>query len=296
MREAVFIVNPSADRSRAAGRVAWLRSAVKIVWPGAGIRMSKAPGDVARIGREEAALGRAVIACGGDGTVNELVSGLAGTDAVFGVLPMGSGNDFAKSVGMGTDREEALRRLTAARETPLDLIRYSTDAGPGWCDNTLGIGFDGWANVHAHGFKRLKGTLQYLMATLKTAFTFSAVPMRLELDGTVVKGRFLMCVLCNGTTEGGNFRVAPMADNADGWMDVVLIGEASIPTLLFLLPFFLGGDPFRFERVRHHRCRRARIEIGVPVAVHVDGEEVPGNAVTRVDAEVVPGALRVLRV
>lgn len=288
-------MNPSADRSRAVKRVGWLRTALKTAWPGAEIRISKQAGDVARIGREESAKGRMVIACGGDGTVNELIGGLAGTDAVFGVLPMGSGNDFAKSVGMGSDREEALRRLVAAREAPLDLIRYSTDAGPGWCDNTLGIGFDGWANVHAHRFTHLKGTLQYLMATLKTAFTFRAVPMRLELDETVVEGRYLMCVLCNGTTEGGNFRVAPMADNADGWMDVVLLEAASIPKLLFMLPFFLHGDPFRFRNVTHHRCRRAAITIGVPVAVHVDGEEVPGNAVTRVDAEVVPGALRVLR-
>lgn len=288
-------MNPSADRSRAVSRVGWLRTALKTAWPGAEIRISEHAGDVARIGREESAKGRIVIACGGDGTVNELIGGLAGTDAVFGVLPMGTGNDFAKSVGMGTDREEALRRLTTARETPLDLIRYTTDAGPGWCDNTLGIGFDGWANVHAHRFKHLKGTFQYLMATLKTAFTFRAVPMRLELDDTVIEGRFLMCVLCNGTTEGGNFRVAPMADNADGWMDVVLLEAAAIPKLLLMLPFFLHGNPFRFRSVTHHRCRRAAISIGVPVAVHVDGEEVPGNAVTRMDAEVVPGALRVLR-
>lgn len=295
MPEAVFIVNPSAGRSRAAGRVDWLTSTLPRAWPGATIRISEQPGDVARIGREESAKGRTVIACGGDGTVNELIGGLAGTDAVFGVLPMGTGNDFAKCVGMGTDRVEALRRLTSAREAPLDLIRYSTDVRSGWCDNTLGIGFDGWANAHAQGIERLSGTLRYLVATLKTAFTFQAVPMRLELDDTVVEGRFLMCVLCNGTTEGGHFRVAPMADNADGWMDVVLIAATSVPKLLFLLPFFLFGNPFRFRIVTHHRCRRAAISIGVPVAVHVDGERIPGNAVTRVDAEVVPGALRVLR-
>jgi diacylglycerol kinase (ATP) len=294
--EPAFIVNPTAGRSRAERQVGWLRSAIRKTWPGSVIRISTHPGDAARIGREESAMGRTVIACGGDGTVNELVGGLAGTDAVLGVLPLGTGNDFAKSVGMGTDRETALRRLASARVSPLDLIRYATDARSGWCGNTLGIGFDGWANTHAQGIPRLTGTLRYLVATLKTAFTFRAVPMRLELDGTVVEGRFLMCVLCNGTTEGGNFRVAPMADNADGWMDVVLIADVSVPKLLFRLPFFLFGNPFRFRDVTHHRCRRAGISIGVPVAVHVDGERIPGDAVTRVDAEVVPGALRVLRV
>lgn len=294
MLEPVFIVNPSANRTRAAERVGWLRSALK-TWPGTEIRISKAPGDVARIGREEAARGRVVVACGGDGTVNELVSGLAGTGAVFGVLPMGSGNDFAKSVGMGTDSAEALKRLRRAVESPLDLIRYTTNSTSGWCDNTLGIGFDGWANVHAHRNRRFKGTLQYVMATLKTAFSFGAVGMRLDMDGTLLEGRYLMCVLCNGTTEGGNFKVAPMAVNTDGWMEVILLEHASIPKLLVSLPFFLFGMHLGFRYVKHHRCRRAVIDIDAPVAVHVDGEEIPGNAVVRVEAAVVQDAVRVMR-
>lgn len=286
----VFIVNPSANRAKALKRVGWLRNALKKTWPGSRILISKKAGDIARIGREEAAKGHPVIACGGDGSINELVNGVAGMDAVIGVLPMGSGNDFAKSLGFSLDKDTALRQLKDAKPQSIDLIRYETNAGGGLCDNTLGIGFDGWANVHAHRNTVFKGTLQYLYATVKTAFTFNAVPMRIVADGTEITGDFLMVTLCNGTTEGGNFKVAPMADLSDGWMDVVMLGPLSIPRLFVRLPFFLTGSQFRFKDIRHLRCRKIRIDIDVPVAVHVDGEEIEGNAVVWVEGEVEGGA------
>ena len=291
----VFIVNPSANRSKALKRVGWLRNAVKEHWPGSRIVISKKAGDLARIGRDEAAKGHPVIACGGDGSINELINGVAGMDTVVGVLPMGSGNDFAKSMGIPLKKDAALRALRSADAAPIDLIRYDTNRGGGLCDNTLGIGFDGWANFHAHQNTVFKGTLQYLYATVKTAFTFKAVPMRLTLDELEITGDFLMVTLCNGTTEGGNFKVAPMADPTDGWMDVVMLGPLSIPGLFVRLPFFLTGSQFRFKDIRHMRCRSFSAEIGVPVGVHVDGEEVGENDVVVVRAEVVRSGVRVLR-
>lgn len=291
----VFIVNPSANRSKALKQVGWLRNAVKEHWPGSRIVISKKAGDLARIGRDEAAKGHPVIACGGDGSINELINGVAGMDTVVGVLPMGSGNDFAKSMGIPLKKDAALRALRSADAAPIDLIRYDTNRGGGLCDNTLGIGFDGWANFHAHQNTVFKGTLQYLYATVKTAFTFKAVPMRLTLDELEITGDFLMVTLCNGTTEGGNFKVAPMADPTDGWMDVVMLGPLSIPGLFVRLPFFLTGSQFRFKDIRHMRCRSFSAEIGVPVGVHVDGEEVGENDVVVVRAEVVRSGVRVLK-
>lgn len=291
----VFIVNPSANRSKALKQVGWLRNAVKEHWPGSRIVISKKAGDLARIGRDEAAKGHPVIACGGDGSINELINGVAGMDTVVGVLPMGSGNDFAKSMGIPLKKDAALRALRSADAAPIDLIRYDTNRGGGLCDNTLGIGFDGWANFHAHQNTVFKGTLQYLYATVKTAFTFKAVPMRLTLDELEITGDFLMVTLCNGTTEGGNFKVAPMADPTDGWMDVVILGPLSIPGLFVRLPFFLTGSQFRFKDIRHMRCRSFSAEIGVPVGVHVDGEEVGENDVVVVRAEVVRSGVKVLK-
>lgn len=291
----VFIVNPSANRTKALKRVGWLRNALKDHWPGSRIVISKKAGDIGRIGREEAAKGHPVIACGGDGSINELINGVAGMDAVVGVLPMGSGNDFAKSLGIPLEKEAAIRALRTAEAVPIDLIRYDTNRGGGLCDNTLGIGFDGWANFHAHQNSVFKGTLQYLYATVKTAFTFDAVPMRMKLDELEISGDFLMVTLCNGTTEGGNFKVAPMADPADGWMDVVMLGPLSIPRLFVRLPFFLTGSQFRFKDIRHVRCRSFSAEIGAKVGVHVDGEEVGENDIVKVRAEVVRSGVKVLR-
>ncbi len=290
----VFIVNPSANRSKALKRLGWLRNAVKGFESESRVVISKKPGDIARIGREEALQGNTVIACGGDGSINELMNGVFGLDAVVGVLPMGSGNDFAKSVGISLKKEEAIRDLKVARPRYIDLIRYDSNRGGGICDNTLGIGFDGWANYHAHQNTLFQGTLQYLYATVKTAFTFDAVPMTLTLDDLEIRGRFLMVTLCNGTTEGGNFMVAPMADNSDGWMDVVVLGPLSVPSLFLRLPYFLLGKQFRFKDIKHYRCKKARVEIAEPVGVHVDGEELGDNDVRWLEAEVIPRCVRVL--
>ena len=291
----VFLVNPSANRTKAFKRLGWLRSALARTWPGSRIILSKKPGDIARIGREEAEKGYTVIACGGDGTINELMSGVAGLDAIVGVLPMGSGNDFAKSVGISLKKDQALEDLRSAVASPIDLIRYESNSGNGICDNTIGIGFDGWANFHAHQNTVFKGTLQYLYATVKTAFTFKPVHMTVRMDEVEVVGRFYMVTICNGTTEGGNFKVAPMADNEDGWMDVILLGPCSIPGLFFRLPFFLFGGHMRFSNIHHHRCKSVRVDISQPVGVHVDGEEIGENDVMWLEAKIWPGAIRVLR-
>lgn len=291
----VFLVNPSANRTKAFKRLGWLRSALARTWPGSRIILSKKPGDIAKYGRKEAGKGHTVIACGGDGTINELMNGVAGLDAVVGVLPMGSGNDFAKSVGISLKKDQALEDLRSAIASPIDLIRYESNSGNGICDNTIGIGFDGWANYHAHQNTVFKGTLQYLYATVKTAFTFKPVHMTVRIDEVEVLGRFYMVTICNGTTEGGNFKVAPMADNADGWLDVILLGPCSIPGLFFRLPFFLFGAHMRFGNIHHHRCKTVRVEISEPVGVHVDGEEVGENDVMWLEATIWPGAIRVLR-
>ncbi len=293
----VFVLNPSADRKRAADRERWLRETLATEWPGARMEVSARPGDVARLGREAALAGHPVVAGGGDGTVNELVNGLADLPgAVIGVLPMGSGNDFAKSVGISRHRATALRQLRRAEPTPLDLIRFTSDRGDGWCDNTLGLGFDGWANFHAHQNRLFTGSVQYLYAVVRTAFSFGPVNMRIRMDDQPpIEGRYLMAVVCNGAVEGGNFRVAPMADNRDGWMDVVLMGPVGIPGLFLRLPFFLFGTQFRFANIAHHRCKRIEIETDTPLGVHVDGEELGGNEVSCLKAELRPSALQVLR-
>ncbi len=291
----VFLVNPSANRTKAFKRLGWLRSTLAQTWPGSRIILSKKPGDIARIGREEAEKGHTVIACGGDGTINELMNGVAGLDAVVGVLPMGSGNDFAKSVGISLTKEEALEDLRSAVASPIDLIRYESNSGNGICDNTIGIGFDGWANFHAHQNTVFKGTLQYLYATVKTAFTFKPVHMKVMVDEVELAGRFYMVTICNGTTEGGNFKVAPMADNTDGWMDVILLGPCSILGLFFRLPFFVFGAHMRFGNIHHHRCKTVRVDVAQPVGVHVDGEEIGQNDVTWLEANIWPGAIRALR-
>lgn len=287
-----FIVNVSADRNRAVRHINWLGIEVKKQWLDSEILIVKSGTDLTRLAKEKADHFDLIVACGGDGTVSRVAGGLAGSDAAFGVMPMGSGNDFAKAAGINRSLPECLEILIRGNITAFDMIRYSGDA-QGWSANTIGLGLDGLANYQAGQIRNLKGSSVYIIGLLKAIRQFHGSSITLTVDKETSTGTYLMATLCNGPWEGGNFHVAPGADPADGILELLTIRKIPVFLLLMYLPFFLRGPAAWMRGVKSESCTSLEIESARPLTVHVDGEHI-SSEIRYLSMEIRKSALKVI--
>ncbi len=292
--EAVCIFNPVAGRGRA---LAW-RRAVADACRAAGLAhrelVTEHPGHARDLAEEAAGNGaRLVVAVGGDGTVHEVVNGLAAVALPAGpalaVVPAGTGNDFARTVGIPREPGAAVRLVARGRERAVDLADVN---GRTYC-NIAGIGFDAEvAREVNRAPKRLPGPLTYLLGVFKILAAYHPVAVRYELDGQPFAEPLLLMAVGNGRFYGGGMMMCPAAEIDDGLLDVCIGGDLGKLETLGVLPRVFSGTHVRHPKVRVVRAREVRVlAADRPLAIHADGEVVSESpAVFRV----LPGALRVL--
>lgn len=237
-----------------------------------------------------------IIAAGGDGTIHRVVNQLRGhwDEFKLGLIPLGTGNDFCRTLGIPLDPLEALRLAASDRETRIDLIEARSDSGKiEICVNHASAGLGGEIqNRVDHDTKQKWKTLSYLKTAADVARTEVPVfEVRLELDGQKLEPVCaLNLVVGNGRTAGGGFRVAPHADPKDRWMDVVLVREASALEIAGITARLLTGDYTQSDAVTVHRAKQVRVESDPPMHFSADGESFADG---RAEFRILPGALRV---
>jgi YegS/Rv2252/BmrU family lipid kinase len=234
-----------------------------------------------------------VVAVGGDGTVHEVANGLlrCDSDAALGVVPVGSGNDFAKLIGVhGHDPARAVARLVTARSRRFDAGRVLDE----WFVNSVGFGFGPAVVKTRNAMHNLRGFLSYLVPIVKTFFQFQPPVFDVAAPGFRERGYMMMVEVCNGTTAGGSYRFAPDADPADGKMDVCLIRRVSLPRFLLAIPRVMLGTHLRMREVALIKTAKVTIRAPEgPLILHVDGElREPG--VNECTVELERGRLNVL--
>ena len=290
-----LLYNPAAGRGLAPKlRDRALRAAAGH-WPSIELLETRGPGDGVRLAREAAAAGiDLLLVLGGDGTVHEAANGLAGATTApprIGVIPCGTGNDFAKLVGTSRCRpEEAVRRLAAG-------VPAVFDTGEAWGErfvNSAGVGLDAEVAHELRTVKRLRGTAAYALALLRTLSRFQPVELEVATAGERWSGRWTAVVLGNGKVEGGSFRLTPDALPDDGQLDLCAVSELGMARLLALIPTLFWGGHGRFREVRLRRVASVTVRSpDQPLRLHLDGEiRAPGAR--EVEFRVVPGSLPVL--
>jgi len=287
-KETHLVLNPVADKGRAGGRRAFITRILEERGVEATWHVTEGPGHAGRIVRELPGGVRAV-AVGGDGTVHEVAAACVGTDRVMGVLPVGSGNDYVKALGVAPDLRRALGALVEGTVRVVDAgevngIRFN---------NGLGIGFD--AEVAAGVIEApayLGGTGRYIWSVARLLWGIRCHRATLRLDGEIVEAKTILVAVALGTTYGAMFRLAPEARLDDGLFDVVWSEEVNRAEVLRLIPAALGGTLLRRPKVHWARAREVEVELVEEVPAHVDGEILPPTRTFR--ARVLPGALRVL--
>ena len=286
-----FLLNPAAGRFGAAARLARLRVLASAA--GAGLVVSKSGADIAVQARRavEDGVARLVVA-GGDGTMHQAAQGLAGSACALGVVPLGTGNDLAGTLGVPRDLEAAVARALAGGVRHLDLARV----GETVCIGYAGVGFDSAVTRFANEeVKRLHGPLVYVYAVLHTLATFKPPLMRVSHDAGTFEGRAMFAVVANLPRFGGGMRIAPAALPDDGWLDLVIVRELSRLRLLAVFPRVYRGTHVDHPAIQIVRTTKVEITLDREMTLYGGGEPVATHAAGRPFAvEVMPGALRVV--
>jgi diacylglycerol kinase (ATP) len=227
-----------------------------------------------------------VVALGGDGLVNIALQVIGGTEVPLGIVPAGTGNDIARSLGLVPQDAPAAVRLVLAGQTRLiDLGR----ANGRWFGGVLGSGFDSMVNERANRMSWPSGRTRYNLAILAELRTFRPVPYVLELDGERVETEAMLVAVGNGPSYGGGMRVTPDARLDDGMLDVTVLGPISKPEFIRVFPTVYKGTHVSHRAVTVRRARRVTLS-SEGVTAYADGERV---AVLPVTCDAVPGALHV---
>src|SRR5260221_1359597 len=297
----LVILNPWSGRGRGAASRGEVEEGLRESGLPFDIVDTTGPGHAIGLAREASRAGtKRILVAGGDGAIHETVNGLLGeppaadgaTRPALGVIPLGTGNDFAKLVGVYKlpPRVAALQMMRAS-ETLFDVGRCGSEH----FDNIMGVGFDAETVRHANRIKRLRGLAVYLAAIYRTFLSFKAPHLEVSSQEHRESGPMMMLAACIGVSGGGSFYLAPKADPTDGLLDVCLIRKVGLMTFLKSVPKVMKGTHTSLDEVTLYRTKSVTIrsQDGAPLVLQLDGE-LRELGQTEVTIPIEPRRLRVL--
>lgn len=268
-----FVVNPRAGKGK--GRAVWDRIRPQLERPDSwSFALTERPGHATELARAAAAQGYARIAAlGGDGTLSEVVNGVAGSGAALAVVPAGTGNDFVRWAGIPAEPMAAARLALAGSARPIDLGEIRAAGRSMYFINVAGFGFDAEVARAVNAYpKYLGGTVPYVLGILKTLWRYRPTPVRLTMDGRVLERKVLLAAVANCKSYGGGMLIAPDAAENDGWFDVCVAGDLGPAEVLLVVPKIYSGGHKTHPKCEFFRCRELHVEAAAPLGCQADGE------------------------
>ena len=289
----MVIVNPAAGGGNC-GRL----------WPTVQIRLkelgltfdsavTQAPGHAITLAAEAEQAGYAlVVSVGGDGTLHEIVNGLLSDhpqgrpNAVVAVVPVGTGGDFGRTLGIPRDWKQACQHLLGDKTRILDVGEMAYIGQHGgeehrYFVNVAGLGFDGEVTARTNiSSKRFGGTIPYFTSLVLTLFNYVNKDVELHMDDRQMPGRMNSVVVANGAWFGGGMFIAPNASPDDGLFDVVMIGDVGKLELLQTMPRVYNGTHLTHPKVKVARAREVSVVSQQEMFLQADGEALGRAPVT----------------
>jgi len=301
VRRLVAILNPQADRGRTAQLAESLQQAVRGRLD-LSLRLTSMRGEAVDLARDAARDCDAMVAIGGDGTVHEVANGLMAVPAAerpaLGIIPAGSGNDFAYANGITKDFNRCLGVLQAGASRAVDVGQVKSSIGLArYFVNNVGTLLDGQVNLASHQLRWPRGSGLYIRAVLQTLVRRPPVSrLELDVDGVAVVREATVLSIGNGPRSGGKFFLTPEAEIDDGQFNYMLACPMSRPRLMWRLIQSVRRERPADPLIEHGRFVHMTMRSSIPLAVHIDGEPWlrPAEGVHELAINVLPRELNVL--
>ena len=265
-----IIANPVAGKKKSAKNLQAVEKVFSQMGAEYEAHFTHAERDATDIARQLTSAGeREIIALGGDGTLHEVLNGLVEPENCnLGLIPSGTGNDFAERLGLPLDAEKAARVILENEAKQIDYLRV----GGVRCMNVAGVGMD--VDVLERCKKgKMKGKLKYLLSLVQSLFAFKGYKVKVECEGRELERDVLIAAACNGSQFGGGIQICPTADASDGKLDLVIVdcigGKWKIIKAFLKL---LKGKILEYPATTHFTCERLRFIPETPCTVQLDGE------------------------
>jgi YegS/Rv2252/BmrU family lipid kinase len=289
MPDVVCIVNPVAGRGRTVAALPRVERLMKKEGIDYEIVKTEEAGQATLLAKSAADKGaRVVAAMGGDGTVSEVAAGLVRSKSALALIPTGTGNDFARAIGLLGKVPLAVRTLKDGSTRLIDVGR----AGHLIFVNSLGVGFDGEVTHQNQRVKKIKGLLSYLFTVLKLVPTYQNPTFHLQGRDWEFKGKGVMVEIGNGRYAGGGFQLCPKADMRDGLLDITFVGDYGLARRLPILSMVLFRQVEMLQDCRFFKSDILRVAVNRPTYIHADGNL--HHVREPFTIEVLPAALNVL--
>ncbi|MEG8275329.1 diacylglycerol/lipid kinase family protein [Streptomyces sp. AHA2] len=292
MRQFTAVVNPTAGGATSAAALLKVARLLREAGAELETEYSRSLPHARELARTAGERGRVVLAVGGDGITGSVGGALSGTGALFGMVPAGRGNDFARALGLPGDPEGVARVLLHGTPRAVDTIEVTSSVHAATVVlGSVYAGVDALANQHANQSRMLRGPASYYAGALRAISTWRPVRYRVTVDGHDHAYSGYTVVAANSSYYGSARRIAPDARPDDGLLDVVMIRDAPRRLFFTLMKELDTGAHVHRPQVRVVRGREIRIEADRDLPYGADGEI---EAVLPVTVRVLPGALRVL--
>lgn len=268
----VFIVNPIAGKGRALHMVKAIEARFKDFPQTYEINITEAPGHAKELASQAVANYESVriYSVGGDGTLNEVINGMAGTDVELGIIPCGSGNDASRFLYSVTDPLKLISVLPISSSLLFDMGKANNK----YFINISSVGFDAEVVLQSRKFKSfVSGSVSYALGVLLALINLKKYRLNISIDdNTPIEKDFLLSIFANGRFYGGGFKAAPNAKMDDGILDFCLVDPLSRFKILRFVSMFRKGNHEGMDEVNVIRGARATITSNLPFPVNIDGE------------------------
>jgi YegS/Rv2252/BmrU family lipid kinase len=291
-----FLVNPASANGATGRRWPALAARARELGLHGDEYLSARPGHMIELAREAAATHELLVVVGGDGTLNEVVNGVAELDAELAILPAGTGQDFGRTHGISSRFDDAVGVALAGVARPVDLgrVEYRDAAGAEHVRlfaNVGSVGMSGAVARRANSMtKRLGGRATFFYALVREFVSWKNTEVTVTVDETERRGPMHDVIVANGRWHGGGMKLAPDARPDDGLFDVVLIGDVTKLDFVTTAPKLYSGRHVTHPRVEVLRGAAVTVDAGVPLPLELEGEQV---GTTPARFAIVPKALRV---
>lgn len=267
-KQALLIINPISGTRSKEGLDTLVASRLSEAGYDVAVETTRYGGHARELAAEAAARGVSlVLSAGGDGTVNEIATAISHTQTTLGILPFGSGNGLARSLGIPLDVEAALKVVTDGYNVTCD--RGLVNGRPFYC--AFGMGFDA-AVSRKFAMQKRRGPAMYLRSIIQEFMRYRSQPYGIAVDGNIITQRAFLVAVCNAPQYGNNAYIAPQARLDDGLLDLIVIHDGSPITTMFMGVDLMTGMIDRNTRISSFKVKKAAISRLDDGPVHLDGE------------------------